>query len=112
MLEEAETVAASIPQDYSALSEDVTDLKSTITAIEAEIETLDGGLSETAKTLLITILRAGVYTSDQSDNIDALEEELEDSGDVSWSQVGSMLIFKHVPAITSVTQSGTTLVCA
>jgi hypothetical protein len=35
-----------------------------------------GGLSATAASLLIAILRNGVYTSDQSANIDALAAEL------------------------------------
>ena len=35
-----------------------------------------GGLSETAKNLLITILRNGEYSTDQSDNITALAAEL------------------------------------
>lgn len=49
-----------------------------------EIETSGGsGLSRTAKTLLITILRNGVYTGDQSQNIDTLETVLGSSGDSS-----------------------------
>ena len=48
MLEEAETVAASIPQDYSALSEDVTDLKSEIgdTAMGTTATTVTGAIAE------------------------------------------------------------------
>lgn len=37
---------------------------------------VSGGISTTAKNLLITILRSGVYTDDQSDNITALETAL------------------------------------
>lgn len=37
---------------------------------------LSGGISTTAKNLLITILRSGVYTADQSGNITALETAL------------------------------------
>lgn len=37
---------------------------------------VSGGINTTAKNLLITILRSGVYTDDQSDNITALETAL------------------------------------
>lgn len=37
---------------------------------------VDGGLSDTAKAILVAILRNGVYSSDQSANITALEEAL------------------------------------
>lgn len=37
---------------------------------------LSGGISTTAKNLLITILRSGVYTADQSNNITALDTAL------------------------------------
>lgn len=40
-----------------------------------------GGLSDTAKTLLIAILRNGIYSTDQSANITALETELGSSGE-------------------------------
>lgn len=40
-----------------------------------------GGLSSAAAALLVAILRAGVYTSDQSANITALEAALASSGD-------------------------------
>ena len=39
-----------------------------------------GGISTTAKNLLITILRSGIYTYDQSNNITALEASLGGSG--------------------------------
>lgn len=39
-----------------------------------------GGLTNTARTLLMTVLRNGVYTSDQSANLAALEEALKSSG--------------------------------
>lgn len=39
-----------------------------------------GGLSENAKLLLISILKNAVYTSDQTENIDALEIALDESG--------------------------------
>lgn len=70
-----------------------------------------GGMSETAATLLMTILKASVYTSDQSANIASLEAELI-GGDVTVTQEGSTLVFTGVTAITSITQSGSTLICA
>lgn len=39
-----------------------------------------GGLTDAARTLLMTVLRNGVYTSDQSANLAALEEALKASG--------------------------------
>lgn len=59
-----------------------------------------GGLSDTAKTLLITILRNGVYTSDQSANITALETALGESGDV-------VVIYAVVNNLTNVTTNNT-----
>ena len=44
------------------------------TAVQSLID--GGGISTTAKNLLITILRSGVYTGDQSSNITALETAL------------------------------------
>ena len=43
-------------------------------------ENANGGLNDTAQNLLITILRSGVYSTDQSDNITALEAALSVSG--------------------------------
>ena len=48
--------------------------------IDAASQLQGGGLSDTAKTLLLNILRNAIYNTDQSDNIDALEEAL-DGGD-------------------------------
>lgn len=84
------------------------------------------GLSDAAKALLITILRDGVYSTDQSANITALEAELASSGGseggedvpdapetgVTITQSGSALILSGVPAITSITQSGSVLTLA
>lgn len=47
------------------------------------------GLSDTAKTLLITILRNGVYSADQSANITALEAALASSGNSGDDSGGS-----------------------
>ena len=71
-----------------------------------------GGLPDEAKILLITILKSGVYTSNQKDNIDELEEILESGSDVTFTQVGTNLIGSNIPNIISITQSGTTLICA
>ena len=52
-------------------------------SLSEEIENLSGsgsGLSSNAKTVLIAILRNGVYTGDQSSNITALEAELTSGG--------------------------------
>lgn len=70
-----------------------------------------GGLPDAAVSLLITILEAGVYTSDQSDNITALIEAL-GGRPIEIEKVGRTLVFKYVDPITSITQSGSTLVCA
>lgn len=81
----------------------------------------DGGLSAAAAALLLTILRNGVYTSDQSANIDALEAALAAGGDVpdepavpdlpeaNVSQTGSILSI--VSGVTA-TQNGSVLAIA
>lgn len=51
-----------------------------LSSLSAEIGNLPSGVSSNAKTLLITILRNGVYSSDQSENIAALETALESGG--------------------------------
>lgn len=72
-----------------------------------------GGMSATAKNLLITILRNGVYTTDQSANITALETALgeygggDNTGGVT--QTGSVL---YIAGGVTATQSGTTLIVA
>lgn len=71
-----------------------------------------GGISNEAKTLLITILRAGVYTSNQKDNIDNLDELLNSvSQEVTFTKSGTTLIGNNIPTITTITQTGTTLIC-
>ena len=74
-----------------------------------EIET--GGLPDSAVTLLIEILTAGVYTSDQSGNIEGLIIAL-GGLPVTWEKAGRALVFRNVTPITSITQDNTTLVCA
>ena len=68
-----------------------------------------GGMSSTAAELLYEILKAGVYTSDQSTNIADLATAL---NVVIVTQSGTTLILSNVPTITSVTQNDSTLVCA
>lgn len=48
--------------------------------VEAINEAAQGGMSVAAKNLLLTILRAAFYSSDQTSNIDALEVVLASSG--------------------------------
>lgn len=53
-----------------------------IRQISDKIDNLPGnGLNAVARNLLITILRAGVYTTDQSGNIEALEQVLSAGGE-------------------------------
>lgn len=52
-------------------------------------EDIGGGLNDTAKTLLITIMRNGVYSVDQSANITALEAALASSGNSGDDSGGS-----------------------
>ena len=49
-------------------------------AVGALQDPVNAGLNETATTLLVTILRSGVYSTDQSANITALEAALGSSG--------------------------------
>ena len=55
----------------------VSDLKS---ALEELKENLPSGITPNASSLLITILRSGVFNSDQSSNITELEKELQGNG--------------------------------
>ena len=48
------------------------------------------GLSSNAKTLLISILRNAIYSSDQSENITELEAELESTGDTGGGGSGTV----------------------
>lgn len=77
------------------------------------------GLDSTAAALLITIMRNGVYSTDQSANITALETALasggsgdnggDDSGSISVTQNGTTLIISGVSSVLTVKQIGTTL---
>ena len=62
-----------------------------------------------AKTVLLSILRAGTYTSNQKSNIDALESILFNG--IVFTQEGTNLIAEHARPIYSITQEGTTLIC-
>lgn len=69
------------------------------------------GISATAKALLITILRNGVYTTDQSANITALEIALGETGGETGgdntsgiTQIGSVL---YITGGVTAAQSGT-----
>lgn len=77
----------------------------------------NGGLNDTAKNLLITILRSGVYSTDQSANITALEAALSVSGGIEdpdkpeapesgVTQVGAVL---SIVSGVTVTQNDSTL---
>ena len=61
------------PADAKKVGDELSDIK-------ADLDNIDGSLSDTAIQLLETILNAAVYTSDQSANIDALIEELSSGG--------------------------------
>lgn len=73
-----------------------------------------GGLSTTAAALLIAILRNGMYSTDQSANITALESALASSGDAETpetpesgvEQIGAVL---SIVSGVTVTQNGSTL---
>ena len=90
-----------ITQELSKVLEAIADLSTS------------GGMSATAKNLLITILRNGMYTTDQSANITALETALGESGGGDntggVTQTGSVL---YITGGVTATQSGTTLIIA
>lgn len=64
-------------QQLNQNTSDVADLKS---ALEEVKENLPSGITPNASSLLITILRSGVFNSDQSSNITELEKELQGNG--------------------------------
>lgn len=70
--------------------------------IKADLDNIDGSLSDTAIQLLETILTAAVYTSDQSANIDALIEELS-----SGSNVDSITVENGVMTILGLANTPT-----
>lgn len=72
------------------------------------------GMSATTSELLIAILRNGVYNTDQSANITALEVALassdhEEDIESDIKQDGAVLTMSGISAITSITQSGNIL---
>lgn len=79
-----------------------------------------GGMSATAVALLITILRNGVYITDQSANITALEQALASGGNdsggsgetVTITQSGTVLTITGVSQISTVKQIDTLLALA
>ena len=71
-------------EDGKTLRENLSDIDTQCKDIANEIENLvitGGGLSSTAKTLLISILQNAIYTTDQSANITALESALTSSSE-------------------------------
>lgn len=62
------------------VQEDLNELSEKVSQLSEENGNQGVGLSETAKTLLVNILRNAIYGNDQSANIDALESELVSSG--------------------------------
>ena len=89
-----------------------------LTVLESATPSGSGGISILAANLLLAVLRNGVYTSDQSANIDALEAALKSGGDepvepdlpeVDVSQTGSILSI--VSGVTA-TQNGSVLAIA
>lgn len=85
-----EAAVLALIDDTLTLSDHAADAKAVgdeINTLKSRINNLNPGISATAKALLIEILTAGVYTSDQSDNIAALEQALESSGGATVYQV-------------------------
>lgn len=80
-----------------------------IDELKSAIDDIGGSLSDTAIQLLETILTAALYTSDQSDNIDALIEELQGGGGegISISFAGTTATISNL-AGTGISYSGTT----
>ena len=71
--------------DSKVVGENIDSLKEDLSQLSEEISNLPtggSGLNNTAKNLLITILRNGVYSTDQSANITALETALSSGADI------------------------------
>lgn len=73
-----------------------------------------GGLSDNAKALIIALFSNALYPSDMSAVVAALQAEFESDppptpGEVTVAQDGTVLVFSNVPAVTNISQSGTTL---
>lgn len=94
------TALANLPTSDVTLTEDggfadAAAVGETIRRLFDEIKSLpNNGLNVVARNLLITILRAGLYTTDQSGNIEALEQALSASGEQPSGivQNGSVLV--------------------
>ncbi len=83
-------------QDVEAIKKDVNELKEDI----RKIETSGTGLSDTAKNLLIAILKNAVYTVNQKTNIEALENVLS-------TQTTPTDVWSIVQTLTYVTSTNT-----
>jgi hypothetical protein len=112
-------VTVGTPISASSLEDKLKPVK-TINGVSPDVNgnvEVEGGLTDTARALLITILRNAVYTSDQSANITALETALASSGsgdsgeteEITITQTGTVLTIVGVDGITSITQTGTVL---
>lgn len=96
--------------DAKATGEAISQLSDTINNLPSG----SGGLNSTAKNLLVTILRNGVYSVDQSANITALETALSSGGDTEQPESG-IVQTGSILAITSgvtATQTGSVLAIA
>lgn len=92
--------------DSKVVGEQVSSLKNAI----SNLPTGGSGLNSIAKNLLITILRNGVYSEDQSANITALETALSNGGteqpEIGIVQTGSVLA---ISSGVTATQTGSAL---
>lgn len=100
--EKCESLTKELEEDIGQLSEEIDELK--------ENNTESGsGLSDTAKTLLITILRECATKTDQTANITALETALASSGGSS----GGVTTYSIINSLTNVTSDNSaTLIIA
>lgn len=102
----AEEFAVLVGKQIQQNKEDISKLSEEMKNVAA-----GGGVSASAKNLLITILRNGVYGNDQSDNINALETILfedSDENNIIVTQSGSTLTISGYMA-TAIQQSGNVL---
>lgn len=87
------------------------ELKDDLSQLSEEMENIAVGISAAAKNLLITILQNGVYGNDQSDNINALKNNLfedSDANNIIVTQNGNTLTISGYMA-TAIQQSGNVL---
>lgn len=100
--------------DREELEQDISELSGQISNLKDNAPTGGSGLNATAKNLLITILRNGVYSTDQSANITALETALSSGGNTEQPESG-IVQTGSILAITSgvtATQTGSVLAIA